>query len=181
MTTTTRPARDEAAEYYFKYIDLVPDGDIVAGLADQLPEALRLFSTVSEEASLYRYAPDKWTIRQVLAHLNDTERLFAFRAFWFARGLDLDLPSFDQDVCARNDGADRRSWRSLVEEFTAIRTSTISLFRHLPPEAWSRRGVASGNSFTVRALAYIGVGHVSHHAAHLRGRYLAAQGAPPAV
>jgi len=181
MPNNARPARDEATEYYFKYIDLVPDDDIVAALADQLPEAVTLFAGISEEASLHRYAPDKWSIRQVLAHLNDTERLFAFRAFWFARGLELDLPSFDQEICAQNDGADRRSWRSLVEEFESLRTSSVSLFRHLPAEAWSRRGLASGNPFTVRALAYIGVGHVSHHAAHLRERYLGLQGVPPAA
>jgi hypothetical protein len=181
MTSDTRPARDEAAEYYFKYIDLVADGDIVAALGDQVSEAVTLFSGISEEASLHRYAPDKWSIRQVLAHLNDTERLFAFRAFWFARGLELDLPSFDQEICAQNDGADRRSWRSLVEEFESLRASSVSLFRHLPPEAWSRRGLASGNPFTVRALAYIAAGHVNHHAAHLRERYLAPPGGPPAT
>jgi hypothetical protein len=181
MTYTGRPARDEAAEYYFKYIELVPDGDIVAALADQLPAAVTLFSGISEEASLHRYAPDKWSIRQVLAHINDTERLFAFRALWFARGLEFDLPSFDQEISAQNDGADRRSWRSLVEEFASLRTSTVSLFRYLPAEAWSRRGLASGNPFTVRALAFIAVGHVNHHAAQLRERYLAPQGAPPAA
>jgi hypothetical protein len=176
MTTNLRPGRDEAADYYFKYIELVPEGDVNGVLAAQLPESLTLFSSISEEASRQRYAPGKWTIRQVLAHLNDTERLFVFRALWFARGQEPPLPSFDQDVCSQHDDADARSWRSLVEEFEAIRSSTLGFFGHLPSDAWSRRGLASGNPFSVRALAYIAAGHVTHHAVILRERYLASQG-----
>ncbi len=174
MTSNERPGRDEAAEYYFKYIELVPAGDVTVALAAQLPETLAMFSGISEEMSLNRYAPGKWTIRQVLAHLNDTERLFVFRAMWFARGMEAPLPSFDQDICSQQDGAEARSWQSLTEEFGAIRSSTVSFFRHLPAEAWSRRGIASGNPFSVRALAYISAGHVTHHTAILRDRYLAA-------
>ena len=166
------PERTEAAEYYFTYINQVPAGDIITILERQLPELVTLFDGISEERSAYRYAPDKWSIRQVLSHVNDGERVFSHRALWFARGFDTELPSFDQNVAIAADGADARSWRSLVEEFRSIREASLSLFRNLPADAWMRRGVASGNPFTVRALAYVVAGHVYHHARILRERYL---------
>jgi hypothetical protein len=169
---TTIPDRTEAAEYYFTYIDQVPAGDICGILEAQLPETLALLQGISDEQSRYRYAPDKWSIRQVVSHLNDTERLFVFRALWFARGFDSPLPSFDQNVAISTAGADARSWHSHVEEFRVIRAATVAFFRNLPEDAWARRGVASGNPFTVRALAYIAAGHAAHHAALLRSRYL---------
>lgn len=172
MLLNTTPEQHEAPEYYFKYINLVPRSDVRDVLAAQVAETLSLVDSISEEQSKHRYAPDKWTIRQVLGHINDAERLFVFRALWFARGFDSPLPSFDQNVAARHNAADERSWRSLVDEFREIRASTLSFFRHLPPDAWLRRGVASGHEFTVRALAYIAAGHVIHHAAILRQRYL---------
>jgi hypothetical protein len=166
------PERDEAAEYYFKYIDRVGTSDIRHVLAGQLPETLAFFSRISGEQSLRRYAPDKWSIRQVVAHLNDTERLFVFRALWFARGFDSALPSFDQNVAISASAADERSWDSHVREFTAIREATIAFFESLPDEAWTRRGTASGNPFSVRALAYLTAGHVTHHLDIVRERYL---------
>lgn len=169
---TNRPDRTEAAEYYFTYIDQVGAGDIRTVLDAQLTETLPLLEGISEEQSLARYAPGKWSIREVVGHLNDTERLFVFRALWFARGFDSPLPSFDQDVAVSTAGADDRSWRSHVEEFRTIRRATASFFQNLPADAWLRRGVASGNPFTVRALAYISAGHVSHHVRILRERYL---------
>jgi hypothetical protein len=172
MTTTTFPDRTEAAEYYFTYIDKVAPGDICSVLQAQLPETLALLNGISDEQSLARYAPDKWSIRQVVGHLNDTERLFVFRALWFARGFDSPLPSFDQDVAVSTSEADARSWRSQVEEFRVIRAASIAFFQNLPPGAWTRRGIASGNPFSVRALAFITAGHVTHHAKILRERYL---------
>ncbi len=172
MITTTIPARSEAAEYYFTYIDKVPAGDICEILRAQLPETLALLHGISEEQSLARYAPDKWSIRQVVSHVNDTERLFVFRALWFARGFDSPLPSFDQNVAISTAGADERPLRNHVEEFQAIRTATLAFFQHLPADAWMRRGIASDNPFTVRALAYISAGHVNHHTRILRERYL---------
>jgi hypothetical protein len=103
--------------------------------------------------------------------VNDTERLFTFRAFWFARGFTSPLPSFEQDVANLAAAADRRSWRGLIEEFSAVRGATIAFYDALPDEAWLRRGIASGNPFTVRALAFLSVGHVSHHLRILRARY----------
>ena len=170
------PDRTEAAEYYFRYIDLVPHGDICATLRSQASETLSLLKTISEELSLHRYAADKWTIREVLNHINDTERLFHMRAFWFARGFDTPLPSFDQNVANTSAAADRRPWATHVKEFSTVRAATLSLVENLPDDAWMRRGIASDNPFTVRALAFLAAGHVSHHVAILRGRYLGESG-----
>lgn len=170
-----RPARGEAAEYYFKYIDLVPEGDIGAILEAQRGEALAFFRRIPEERSRHRYAADKWSISEVVAHLNDCERLFAFRAFWFARGFDSPLPSFDQDVAMAHAAAEARPFSSHVEEFDSVRGATVDVCRHLPPEAWQRRGIASDNPFTVRALAFIAAGHVIHHTRILEERYLSGQ------
>ena len=172
MTPTTTPDRTEAAEYYFTYIDKVPPGDICQILEAQLQDTLALLKTVSEEQSLTRYAPGKWSIREVISHVNDAERLFVFRALWFARGFDSPLPSFDQDVAIKTASADARSFSSHVEEFRAVRAATLTFFQSLPDEAWMRRGTASGYSFTVRALAYITAGHAAHHAQILRERYV---------
>src|SRR6478609_11851562 len=140
-----RPDRTEAAEYYFTYIDKVPDGEIVDILDGQRLETLSLLGAIPEQKSLHRYAPDKWSIREVVGHLNDCERLFVFRAFWFARAFDSPLPSFDQHIAASASAADERSWPSHVDEFAAVRSATLEFFRHLPAAAWMRRGTASGN------------------------------------
>jgi uncharacterized damage-inducible protein DinB len=166
------PARDEAAPYYFTYIDRIASDDIVGVLTNQLEEVAAFLSQISEEKSLHRYAPDKWSIRQVLNHVNDTERTFAFRALWFGRGFSESLASFDQTIAANGARADDYSWASHVVDFRDIRRATLSFFRSLPEEAWPRKGVASGNSVTVRALAYIIAGHLSHHMAILQERYL---------
>ncbi len=166
------PDRTEAAEYYFTYIDKVPAGDVRDLLDAQAAEALAVLRAIPDDRAGYRYAQGKWTVRQVLSHVNDAERLFVFRALWFARGLESPLPSFDQDVAIAAADADARPWRSHVEEFQAIRASTVALFRTLPDAAWTRRGLASGNPFTVRALAYITAGHVAHHLQILQERYL---------
>ncbi len=166
------PERTEAASYYFTYIDKVAGDDPVVALECQLEEALALFSGISEEKSLNRYAPEKWSIRGVLSHITDTERAFAFRALWFARGFDAPLPSYDQNVAASGARADTVAWADHIEEFRRVRLATISLFRNMPSEAWMRSGIASDNRFTVRALAYIMAGHVTHHIQILRERYL---------
>ena len=167
-----RPHESEAASYYFNYINQVSGDDILAILESQLEETARFFAAISEEKSLYRYAPEKWSIRQVLNHVSDTERAFAFRALWFGRGFSDPLASFDQNVAAAGARADDYSWASHIADFRDVRQATVSFFRNLPAEAWSRKGVASGNSVTVRALAYIIAGHLSHHLAILQERYL---------
>jgi hypothetical protein len=172
MATMTTPDRTEAAEYYFTYIDQVGPGDICAVLRTQADETVAFLRSISDERSLYRYAPDKWSIRQTVGHVNDAERVFVFRALWFARGFDSPLPSFDQNVAVSTAYSDERSWQSHVDEFRAIRAATLAFFENLPDDAWMRRGVASGNAVTVRALAYIVAGHVAHHMKILHERYL---------
>ena len=167
-----RPQPSEAAPYYFRYIDKVEGDDALAVIEAQLEESLAWFSAISEENSLYRYLPEKWSIRQVLNHVNDSERTFAFRALWFARGFDTPLPSYEQDIAAVTAQADAIAWRTHVEEFRGVRLATISLFHNLPPEAWQHSGIASDHRFTVRALAFIIAGHLTHHVNILRERYL---------
>jgi hypothetical protein len=164
--------RSEAADYYFTYIDQVGEGDICRILEAQFPETLSVLRGISDAKSLCRYAADKWTVREVVSHVNDTERLFVSRAFWFARGFDTPLPSFDQNQAIATSGANDRPWNSHLEEFRAVRAATLTFFQNLPEAAWSRRGVASGNPFSVRALAYIAAGHVTHHVRILRERYM---------
>ena len=122
--------RTEAAEYFFTYINQVPEGEIGRILETQEREVVQLLSGISDERSLHRYAPGKWTIREVVSHINDTERMFTFRALWFARGFDSELPSFEQDVAIRTAGANDRSYRGHVDEFRAIRAAT-GTSRHL--------------------------------------------------
>ncbi|MCI0349587.1 MAG: DinB family protein [Acidobacteriales bacterium] len=167
-----RPQSAEAAPYYFRYIDRVSSNDVLAVLESQLPESLAFFRGISEERSLHRYAPDKWSIRQVLNHVTDSERVFAFRALWFARGFETALPSFEQEIAAASAQAEETSWAVHMEDFTRVRHATLSLFQNLPPAAWARSGIASDNRVTVRALAFIIAGHLEHHLAMLRERYL---------
>jgi hypothetical protein len=169
---TGRPQAAEAAPYYFTYIDQVAGDDALAAIEQQVEEVGHLFSGISEEESRHRYALDKWSIRQVLNHVTDTERAFAFRALWFARGFTDPLPSYDQNIAAAGAEADGVAWAAHVQEFQVVRLSTILLFRNMPAEAWTRSGIASDNSFTVRAMAFIVAGHVTHHVKILRERYL---------
>ena len=168
----TRPQTSEAAVYYFKYIDLITSDDIVAAMEQQTSEMLQFLSGISEEQSLHSYAPGKWTIRELLNHVNDGERIFAGRALWFARGFNDPLPGFEQDIAVENAHANNTSWADLVEEFKTVRLSTLSFFKSLPDEAWDRAGVASDNPVSVRAIAYIIAGHVTHHIGVLREKYL---------
>jgi uncharacterized damage-inducible protein DinB len=167
----TRPQTTEAASYYFNYIDLITSDEIVPAMESQMDETLHLLEGISEEQSLKSYAPGKWTIRELLNHVNDGERVFLGRAFWFARGFQDPLPSFEQDVAVQAANANQTPWSELVEEFRTVRLSTLSFFKHLPEEAWSRSGVASDNPMSVRAIAYIIAGHVAHHTQVLKEKY----------
>lgn len=167
-----RPEPNEAAPYYFTYIDKALGDDALSAMDDQLIEMLPLLLSITEEQSVYRYAPDKWSVRQVLNHVSDTERSFAFRALWFARGFDTPLPSYEQEIAAAGAQAHAVSWKAHVEEFRRVRLASISLFENLPAEAWMRTGVASGKTFSVRALAFLIPGHATHHFDLLRERYL---------
>lgn len=172
MSVIRVPDRSEASEYAFGYIALVEGSDVRQFLEAQASEVLALLGGVGEDRSLHRYAPDKWSIRQVVNHMSDTERVFAFRALWFARGLGNELPGMDQDVAAAAAAADTQAWPHLLAEFESVRRSTVHLLMGLPDEAWDRRGIASGNAITVRALAFVMAGHVAHHLKILRDQYL---------
>ncbi|MGH9414181.1 MAG: DinB family protein [Terriglobales bacterium] len=171
MSAVGRPQASEADPLYFRYIDLVPGADPVPALEAQLASISTLGAQVSEEQSLHRYAPEKWSARQVLNHVTDTERAFAFRVLWFARGFDAPLASYDQEIAAAAAHADDIAWREHIEEFRRVRLATLALITHLPADAWDRAGVASGKRITVRALAYLIPGHIAHHLTVLRERY----------
>ncbi len=167
-----RPSADEFEPYYSQYIDLILDDDLIAILDQQHKDFLSLLGGISEQHSLHRYAPGKWSIREVVNHVSDTERTFAFRAFWFARGFTDALPSFEQEIAASHAEADSVSWAAHIEEFDRVRLSTISLFTNMPTAAWARKGIASGKSISVRALGYLVAGHLAHHVTVLREKYL---------
>lgn len=166
-----RPDPSEFQPYYRKYIDLVPDGDVVATLRADGAEAAALLRRVSDAQAGHRYAPGKWNIKEVISHVTDTERTFAFRAFWFARHGPGELGSIDPDPFVAEAFVDRRSFASLVDEFEAVRAASVALFASLAPEALTRAGIASGHRVTVRVLPFLVAGHERHHRALLRERY----------
>lgn len=166
-----RPDKTEAAEYYFTYINQVEGDDPIAVMREQLEAWPTELAAIDDEKSLYRYAPDKWSVRQVVNHVTDTERAFAFRVLWFARGFDTPLPSYDQTIAAAGAEADTVAWAAHLDEFRQVRSATLRLFANMPETGWSRGGVASGNYVSVRALAFIIAGHVAHHGRILREKY----------
>jgi uncharacterized damage-inducible protein DinB len=170
-TTIQRPGADEHPPYYSGYIALVPDGPLVDLLFDQQLESLRLLRSVDDQRGLHAYAPGKWTIKQVIGHVCDAERIFTYRALRFARGDEQPLTGFDENSYVPAGRFNDRRMNDLLNEFQAIRAATIHLFRHLDEEELSRRGVANGNPITVRALGYIVAGHERHHVKLLRERY----------
>ncbi|HVG38567.1 MAG TPA: DinB family protein [Pyrinomonadaceae bacterium] len=171
---TTKPEATEFAPYYDKYTSRVPDGDIITILRDQLAETTALLRSIPEEQGEMRYAEGKWTIKELIGHIIDGERVFAYRALRFARGDATPLPGFDQDVFMSSAPFANVTLAELTAELTSVRESTIFLFAHLDDEAWSRRGVASDNEVTVRALAHMIAGHELHHRAILQSHYLSA-------
>jgi hypothetical protein len=171
---TGRPGTNEYAPYYEKYVTLVPDGDIAETLARQIDESVAAYRAVSEEQSRFRYAPDKWTIKQVLGHVSDTERVFAYRAFAFSRGEAQPLPGFEQDEYVARADSDERTWASLIDELKSVRAASVTLFRSLSDDALQRQGTASNNPVSVRALGFMIAGHERHHLSILKAKYLAA-------
>lgn len=173
MTTMTiaRPAATEHAPAYHGYVSAVPDGDVLELLERQGVESAAMLRRVDEERSRFRYAPDKWSIREVVGHVTDAERVFTYRALRFARGDANPLPGFDENAWGAATNADDRTLASLVDELEAVRRASVALFRGFPAEYYARAGVASGHTITVRALLYITVGHERHHMRILRERY----------
>lgn len=170
-TTVLRPIKSEYDPYYERYIKLVPEEDILITLDQQLSETQILLRSISEQHGSFRYEPGKWSVKEVLGHLIDSERIMSYRALRIARGDRTPIPGFEQDDYVKNGAFDERSVPSLGREFEQVRRSTISLFRNLEPEAWERRGTANNVEVSVRALAYIVAGHELHHKALLKDRY----------
>jgi uncharacterized damage-inducible protein DinB len=168
----TQPQPTEYAPYYEKYIALVPEGDIVATLSRQLDDTLSLLRSLTEAQGDSRYAPGKWSIKELVGHVIDGERIFAHRALRFARNDQTPLPGFEQDDYVRAGNFGNRRLSDLADEFEQVRRATLSLLRSLDDEAWLRRGAANDTEVSVRALAYILAGHETHHKQILRERYL---------
>jgi uncharacterized damage-inducible protein DinB len=166
-----RPAPGEYADYYEKYISLVSGNDILGTLEAQRLQTVQLFAARSERDGNFRYAPDKWSVKEVLGHVCDTERIFAYRALRIARADQTPIEGFEQDDYVRNAPFTQNRLTDLAEEFHFIRSSTIDLFRGLSPDAWQRRGVANKNEVTTRALSFIIAGHELHHRRILEERY----------
>jgi len=166
-----RPDPSEHAPYYSRYIDLVPDGDLVRTLATQGEETRARLASVPPERETYRYAPGKWSLRQVVGHLIDTERLFAFRSLWFARGAGSPLPGMEQDEWAEVSDAADRPLAELLGEWAAVRRDTLALLGGYDEAAWARSGVASDNPMSVRACGWIIAGHELWHRRGLERDY----------
>jgi uncharacterized damage-inducible protein DinB len=166
-----RPASDEAAPFYHGYIAEVRGENIAEQLTSQLREVEGLFASIDDKAALARYAPGKWSIKEVLGHLSDAERIFSYRLLRISRGDRTPLPGFDENAYVPAGQFDAQPFRSLVDEFRAVRQATLALVQSVPAERWDERGEASGNAISARALAYILVGHVVHHLRVLRERY----------
>lgn len=163
MSVLTRPDPSEYADYYARYVAGVPEGDILQILRDQLGETLALLQSVPPDRETYRYADDKWSIREVVGHVIDVERLFAFRALSIARSDGVDLPGMDQDEWAASSGAHQRSLDELGAEWAALRRANIHMFASMDEKTGARSGRASGYDFTVRSFPWIIAGHERWH------------------
>jgi uncharacterized damage-inducible protein DinB len=173
MKLIPKPSPDECAPYAPMYVDLVPaDGSILQHLSDNFKTVQQLVATLSEAQLLYRYAPGKWTIKEVLVHIVDDERIYTYRAMCFARGEQTPLPGFEQEDYAANSGANERSIESIMEEYEAVRRSTIALFNSFTDEQLGRWGTANGYKCTVRGLLYHLAGHELHHLRIIKEKYL---------
>ncbi|HMF55804.1 MAG TPA: DinB family protein [Pyrinomonadaceae bacterium] len=167
-----RPDTSEYAPYYEKYIILVPEGDVVATLTGQLDDTLTFLRGLSEDQADSRYAPDKWSIKEVVGHVIDTERIFGQRAFRFARNDQTPLPGFDQDEYVQSANFGERKLSDIADELEYVRRANLCLLRSLDDTAWQRRGLANDNEVSVRALVYIIAGHETHHMQIIRTKYL---------
>jgi uncharacterized damage-inducible protein DinB len=169
--TIPRPLADESIPYYHGYIAKVAGENLGQQLTEQVQELERLFENVTDRAALARYADGKWSIKEVVGHLSDTERIFSYRMLRIARGDPTPLAGYDENAYVPAGNFDRRPLRVLLDELRATRLSTAALMEGLPPESWSRRGMANDKPISARALAYIIVGHVNHHMGTLRELY----------
>jgi len=167
----TRPAAGEFADYFQGYVDRVPDGDVLALLPSQCQRMQKLLQNATEQQGNFAYAPGKWSVKRLVLHLADGERMFCYRAMCLARGDEQAMPGFDENAYAQNDGSANRTLASIVAEYASVRAATVTLFAGFDEKAWSRRGVANGNPVTTASLPWIIVGHDLHHCAMLQERY----------
>ncbi|HVZ95697.1 MAG TPA: DinB family protein [Chitinophagaceae bacterium] len=167
-----KPSPDSYPEYFQKYIDQVKEEDLITAFKNQSLPAEAFLQTIPEELSLRRYAEGKWSVREVLQHIIDAERVFAYRAMCFARGEQKVLPSFDENLYAANSHADARNWKDIISEFAATRRSTEFLFNSFTDEMLNKAGKASNYTTTPAALGFITVGHMNHHLRIIQERYL---------
>jgi len=172
MSYEQRPQPGEYLEYYHKYIERVPAGDIVAILATQMDDTITLLRNRTEEQALRTYAPGKWTMKEVIGHIADAERVFAYRALRIARGDATPLEGFDENAYTPAGRFDERPLASLLAELAAVRRATVALLAGLPQDAWTRTGTANNAAVSVRALAWIIAGHEVHHRGILQERYM---------
>lgn len=169
--TSQRPSPNDAADYYFTYINRVPDGNVIERLASQIVQTAELTGSISEDQASYRYQPDRWSVKEVLGHVADAERVFAYRALAFSRGDEQPIPGMEQDQWMDAARFDEQSIAEVVADLVAIRQSTVTLFRGFSPTQWRRRGLASDVEFQAGAIAWIIAGHELHHRAVLEKRY----------
>jgi hypothetical protein len=174
MMTQLRPQSGDYAPYFAKYVMQVPDGDFLETLETQMREMRTLLEPLTEKQASFSYAPGKWSIKQIVGHINDTERIFSYRLLSIARGEETPLPGFEQDDYVKTANSASRTLFSLLEEFTAVRRATISLIRSLDDSAWLRRGTASGKPVTALAQAFVILGHALDHQSSLARHYLPA-------
>jgi len=172
-----RPAPGEYPPVFERYVARVPEGDVLPALERQVSEVRAALGGLSPERAGFRYAPDKWSVRELLGHVTDTERVFAYRAMCVARGEQTPLPGFEEKDYAANAGHDRYALGDLLAEFEAVRRANVSMFAHLDEKALFRVGTANGAPVTARAIAYMMVGHARHHLAVLAEKYGVAVGA----
>lgn len=173
---SSRPSPTEYAPYFKRYIDLVSESDFTTVLAGQPAEYGALLGKLSQQQAGFRYAPGKWSIREVVGHVIDAERVFGYRALCIARGETVSLPSFDENAYAARSSHDAVALEKLLEELAQVRRGHLALFEHMDQAAWERTGVVNQNAISVRGLAYIMTGHARHHAGILNERYAAAWG-----
>jgi DinB superfamily len=167
-----RPEPNEYAENYANYIAKVEGGNILDTLQTQMEATMALLKTADEAKGDFRYESSKWNVKELVGHIIDTERVFAYRALVFARNDSISLPGFDQESWARNANFQNLRMRDLITEFESVRLSSILLFGHLDAAAWLRRGIGNNKEMTVRAAAFVIAGHTQHHVDILKSRYL---------
>lgn len=168
-----RPKKNEYAEFYAGYVSLVEETDISAALLNQTNDLQQLFAEISEEKGDYRYAAGKWSVRELLGHVVDGERVFSYRALRISRGDETPLAGFEENFYVANSNFSNIKLADTLEEFSLLRQSNVLFFKNLTDEMWGKTGTASGATISVRALAYVMVGHLRHHVNILRERYLA--------